>query len=107
MHNYRVRATFQDSDAQIKEVQSAMDQVKSAASSGAAALDARLCTSGRKKQCLIIFFCTIWNMTDGENLLSTSGIPQGQIWKWTEKIQSSQWKSGQCHVFHQQCRPAE
>ncbi len=28
------QATFQDSDAQIKEVQSAMDQVKSAASSG-------------------------------------------------------------------------
>lgn len=56
------QATFQDSDAQIKEVQSAMDQVKSSCFLRGCCSGCRgFCTSGRKKQCLIIFFCTIWN----------------------------------------------
>ena len=82
--------SFQDSDAKIKEVQNTMDQVKSAASSGAKALDEGSAALQAGRNSVSSFSSALsGSLTEGENILSDIGSSAGaDLGSLNEKIQS-------------------
>lgn len=84
------QATFQDSDARIRDVQTVMDQVKNAASSGAAALDAgTVALQAGRGSVSDLSSAISGTLTEGENLLSDIASSAGtDLGSLNEKIQS-------------------